>query len=284
MGITKSSDLNGLFNNIYERAVFVAREANVMVELVTNYSENETFAPRKLATRASITAEAVNDGTDYSNPTTNGRTLVGTLTPGEVIAQVVLTDVDIANDPDNAYEDASMDLGAAIATKIDTDLVGVFASFSTDKGTGAGSAATLASVAAGIAVVRAAKAINPINVVLHPYQWHDIWTALGQPTSNQAFLGEVANQALRDYFVGSWLNVNWFVSTNITVDGSDDAVGGIFNPQAIAFDSRKSPTLEPERDASLRAWELNMVAGYATGLGPRPTFGVKYTSDASVPS
>lgn len=111
----------------------------------------------------------------------------------------------------------------------------------------------------------------------------DIWVELGQPASNKAFLGDVANQALKDFFVGSFLNMNWFVNANISVDGSDDAISGIFNPGALAFDSRKAPTLEPERDASLRAWELNMVGGWAHGVR-RPTFGVKYTADAATPS
>ena len=283
MGITTSSDLNGLYNAIYERAAFVAREMNLMVNLVSNYSDT-TFHARKLTSRPSLTAETATEGVDYSNPQDFGRTLVSTLTPAEAIAQAILTDVDVKNDPDNAMMDASQELGAAIATKIDVDLTGVFASFTTDKGPGASQSATLAKVAAGIAVVRANHATTPIYVVLHPYQWHDIWTALGQPAATYSLLGEVANQALREYFVGQWLGVNWFTSANIAVDGSDDAVGGIFNPQAIAFDGRQEPTLEPERDASLRATELNMVAGYAVGLGKQPSMGVKYTSDASVPS
>lgn len=285
MAITTSSDLNSLFSDIYERAIFVAREMNLMVNLVSNYSANN-FYTRHLKTRPQLTAESVTEGIDYSNAQTFGATAVGTLTPGEKIVQVVLTDIDVLNDPDGAIQDASQEMGAAIATKIDTDLVSVFGSFATDKGPGAGSAATLASVAAAVSLLRTRHATQDglINVVLHPYHWHDIWVLLGQPAANQAILGDVANAALRDYFVGRWLGVNWFTSANITVDGSDDAVSGIFTQSAIAFDGRISPYLERERDASLRAWELNMVAGYAYGLGKQPTFGVKYTADASVPS
>ena len=77
--------------------------------------------------------------------------------------------------------------------------------------------------------------------------------------------------------------VNWYTSANITVDGSDDAISAVFNPQALAFDSRISPYMETERDASLRATELNIVAGYATGI-IRQEFAVKYTADATEPS
>ncbi len=97
------------------------------------------------------------------------------------------------------------------------------------------------------------------------------------------FLGELANKALKDFFVGQWININWFVNANIAVDSSTDAVSGVFNSQAIGFDVRKAPILEPERDASLRAWELNMSAGYGYGV-IRNTFGVKFTADATEPS
>lgn len=282
MATTTTADLNGLFNSIYERSLFVARELNLMINLVSTYSDN-TFHTRTFTQRPEVTAETVAEGTDYASPTTFGKSSIGSLTPSEVIDQVIITDVSIMNDPDNTVADASQEMGEAIATKIDTDLVGVFASFSTDCGPGAGSAATISDVAAGISILRNRKAIG-VNVVLHPYQWHDIWVLLGQPTANQALLGDVANEALRQFFLGNWLGANWYVSSNISVDGNADAVGGVFNARSIAFDSRIAPRMEPERDASLRAWELNMVAGYAVGLGNRPTYGLKYTSDATEPT
>ena len=282
MAITTVSALNSLFNTIYEDALFVARENNIMTNLVTRYSATG-WMNRNISTRPEISAVGVADGVDFAAPTTFGRTTLSTLTPGEVIAQVVLTDQDIDTDPDDARRDSATELGNAIATKIDTDLTSAFTSFSTDKGDGAGNSATIANFAAAIAVLRNAKAPNPVYIVCHPYHWHDIWTELGQPGANQALLGDVANQALRDYFVGRWINVLWFTNANIAVDASDDAVSGVFNPGALAFDSRRAPRLEPERDASQRAWELNMTAGYAFGVR-RDTFGVKFTADAAEPS
>lgn len=282
MAITQLTSLNSLFNTLYEDALFVAREANIMTNLVTSYSATG-WMNRVIPTRPQISAVGVADGVDFASPTTFGRTTMATLTPGEVIAQVVLTDQDIDTDPDDARRDAAIELGNAVATKIDTDLVGDFSSFTTDVGPGAGQSATISDFAAGIAILRNAKAPNPIYVVAHPFHWHDVWILLGQPGANQALLGDVANQALRDYFVGRWVNVLWFTNANIAIDGNDDAISGLFNPGALAFDSRRAPRLEPERDASLRAWELNMTAGYAHGVR-RDTFGVKYTADATTPT
>jgi hypothetical protein len=281
MAITKSSDLNSLFNSIYEDSIFVAREQNVMTNLVFNYSATGWMA-RVIPQRASITAQAVAEGVDFSNPTTFSKSTLATLTPGEKMCQVLLTDIDIETDPENARTDAATEMGGAIATKIDKDLITLFASFSTDKGPGAGQTATLAKFAAAISVLRQNLVPNPIKIVLHPYCWHDIFIELGQPAATKVLLGDVANEALRSFFVGDWLLADWFVSANIIASGTD-AVSGIFNPQALAFDSRKPPTMEAERDASLRAWELNMVAGYAYGVR-RSTFGVKYTSDVTEPT
>jgi len=282
MAVSTKASMNSLFNSIFEDALFVARERNLMTNLVRVYNA-AGYAPRKISTYPAFTAGSVAEGVDYANAQEFTKTLLATLTPGEVMAQSILTDVRRETDPQDAFKDAADELGNAIATKIDTDLVGTFSSFTTDVGPGAGQPATLAKIAAGISILRNNKAPSPIYVVLHPFHWHDIWSQLGQPTANQAFLGDTANQAMREFYVGSFLGAQWFLNANIPVDGSDDAVSAIFNPQAIAFDSRKAPTLEPERDASLRAWELNMVAGYAYGI-QRPTFGVKYTADASTPS
>lgn len=284
MAITTTADLNGLYNEIYERAIFVLRESNLMVQLVSNYSANN-FYTRNMTTRGQFSVETVTEGVDYANAQSFGKTLVGTLTPQERMIQAVITDIEIMNDPDNTVADASQEMGAGMAAKVDTDLLGVFASFSTDIGS-AGSSATISKIAAGISVLQTRQALQDgvINVVLHPYAWHDIWVLLGQPVVSQSFLGDLANQALKDYFVGSWLNARWFTSANISVDANDDAVNGIFTQSSIAFDSRISPYIETERDSSLRATEFNMVSAYGVGLGKRPLFGVKYTTDCSVPS
>ena len=281
MSYSKISDLNSLFNLIYEDALFIARENNIMTRLVTNYSARG-WMDRKLSIYPEIVAETVAEAEDFANPTTFNKTLLATFTPAEIMSQVVLTDRRIETDPDDARRDASLELGNSISTKIDKDILGNFSSFAAGVGS-AGSALTLDNCAAALSKLRNANAPNPIYIVLHPYGWHDIWNELGTPAATYAFQGELANEALRSFFVGSWLSISWFTSANISVDASDDAVGAMFNPQALGFDSRKAPLMEPERDASLRAWELNISAGYAHGLR-RDAFGQSITHDATAPA
>lgn len=281
MAITKIEDLNSLYNYIFEDALFVARETNLMTNLVRNFSA-DGFMARKVGIRPEISAEAKAEGVDFQNPTTFGQTLEATLTPSMVMAQVLLTDEAVDTDPSNARQDAAQELGSAIATKIDKDLLALFSSFSTGKGTAANSL-SIAKCAAAMSVLRNAKAGNPLYFVLHPYGWADIWTELGQPAATYSFLGDTANQALRDYYVGNWVNATWFISANITADANDDAYSAVFNPNALGFDSRQAPTLEPERDASRKATELNMSAGYAVGV-VRSTFGVYLLHDVTEPT
>lgn len=283
MAVTQLSDLNGLFNMIYDRALFVARERNLMTGLVNNRSA-KGWMNRVVPIRPAIAAVTVDETEDFSSPTTFGRSTKATLTPAEIIAQVVLTDRDMETDPESAVGDASVELGASIATKIDVDLVTLFDSFTADKGDGAGNAATLENISAGVALLgnNKARQYGGINIVLHPYHWHDIWLELGKPSTN--FVArDFANEAMRDYYVSELLASRWYVSTNIPIDGSTDAVSGLFVQSALMLDTRRAMRMETERDGSARAYELNVTAGYAVGV-VRQEFGVGFTADATEPA
>jgi hypothetical protein len=281
MAISKVSALNGLFSQIYEDAIFVARETNLMSALVTGYTA-QGMATRYVPIYPSLTAQETSEGVDFSNATLWDKAQQMTLSPKIIKTQIIVTDERLMTDPDGARNDAAIEMGGAISTKIDEDLCALFSNFTTDKGA-AGSALTIRRCAAGIAVLRNNKVRGRFSVVLHPFGWHSVWVELGQPTVNQAFLGEVANQAMRDYSVGNFLAAQWYTDANISIDGSDDAVSAVFSNEALALDTRTPPEMEPERDASLPGWELNGRARYAVGTR-RPTFGVKLTHDATEPS
>jgi hypothetical protein len=175
-----------------------------------------------------------------------------------------------------------MALGMAIATTLDQDLTGLFSGFANGKGT-AGSALTIGHCAAAVASVRYNYGVGDCNVVVNPYQWHQIWKLLGQPVANQAFLGEAANEALRNYFKGDLVDARWFSTRNVQTNGSDDAYGAAFVREALAFDVRDPMTLRTQRDESARLTELNMHTGYAYGE-LRDAMGCYILSDASAPT
>jgi hypothetical protein len=283
MATTKVSDLNSLFAEIYEDAIYVARERALMPSLVTNYVARG-MQDRNLGIYPTITAQTKAEGVDYATPTTFTKTSKMAITPAVAMAQVILTDERINTDPDDAQRDAAQEMGNALATKIDTDLCDLFNDLTTNTGKGtANSSVTIKMAAAAIAVLRNAMAPNPLYAVLHPYHWFDLWVELGNPAATYDFLGETANQAMRDYAVGAWIGAQWFQDANIDVDADDDAYSGFFHREALALDTREAISAETERDASKKAWEINMSAAYGVGVR-RAEWGVYLLGDATTPT
>ena len=92
------------------------------------------------------------------------------------------------------------------------------------------------------------------------------------------------DEIMRKFYVANVAGLDGiFVSANVETSGGTGAYGAVFNPNAIGFDVRSGITLEPERDASKRAWELNMTALYATGA-IRPLWGVQILHDITAPT
>lgn len=280
-GVTGTANISGYFNAILEDAVFVAREDSLMPALVTPFSA-AGWADRKLSIYPQISAQTIGETEDLTTPTVFGKSSLATLAPIEIGAQAILTDREMETDPQNARASASTELGGAMSDKIETDLVTLFSSFTTNTVGTAGSSFYLHQVAAMIARLRNAKARGPFSVVLHPYHWYDVWTEIGKP-STSVVASNAANAAMSDYFVANLVNAQWYQHALIPIDSSTDAVSGVFNREALALDTRRSPRLEPERDASARAWELNITAGYAAGVR-RNAFGAALTADATAPA
>lgn len=284
MTVSKVSDLNSLYNLIYNAALMTLREENIMVSngLVTYY-EGEGYADRKVPAYSSATVAVKPEGVDYTGSTVFSKSNLATLTPAVHMAQFLLTDEMVKTESvDNIVDKATTELAASIAEDVDENLVDTFTSFTTGVGS-ANSSLTLGIVGAAIARLRQAKVRGMTTVCLHPYGWHDIWTALGQPPATYSFLGETATEALRRYFVSNLQGATWITNANIDVDSSDDAIGLVFGKEALAFDLREAYALETERDASRKAVEYNASMGYAYGM-LRDAAGIKVTHDATAPT
>lgn len=275
------AELNSYFNNIYEDAVFVVREQNLMTRLVRTYTNGRGDQTRTLTTYNEITPSTVAETEDYSNPTAFEKSLVSTLTPAEVMSQVLLTDRRIETDPQNARDDAARELGMGHATALDENLASNFASFTAGTVGASGSTMIWGYFYAAHSILRANKVPGPYVCVMHPYHWHDLaGDVAGGATATNA--PDFQDQVMRDWFVRRVAGVDIFVSANVSTSGSD-AYSGMFSRDAIAFDLRRDFRLEPERDASARAWELNATMLYAHGVW-RPAFGVTILADATTPA
>jgi N4-gp56 family major capsid protein len=261
MAATTSTTLDDLFANIIAAARFTAEEESLMMGLVTMYNiGDEAGKTIQVPKYPAVTAADLTEGTDMSSSTVSTSSV--SITVGEVGAQVVLTDV-AAMGSSNPAEELGTVLGNSIATKIDTDLIALFDGFSTALG-GAGTEITVADIFKAAATLRNAKAQGDIFAVVHPFQAYQLKANLTNTFANPNG-GTAQNTAMVNSYVGTIAGVDIYESSNITVDGSDDAKGAVFSREAMAIAMKRDFQIETQRDASLRAFELNATAVYGVG-------------------
>lgn len=287
--INTAADITTYIPTVYEDAMFVAREAAQVAPLITIFNDRQGIASRSSSEYSTATMNVVGESDDLASQAFTPSVL-STLTPTEKAAQFLLTDSRIESDPwDVIRADAARELGFAISDKIETDIVGNFSSLTGGTVGAAGSTMTWSYLAAAVARLRGNKVPGPYYAVLHPYQAHDLAVEAGNMAlaTNMVNGPDTGDRALQGGILtglGAPLGLSGMVmSANISADASDDVYGGVFNPMALALDVRRAPRLEPERDASRRATELNLSAVYAHGVW-RPAYGIAVLSDASTPS
>ena len=275
MAATTSSTLDDLFVNIIAQARFTAEEQSLMMGLVTQYNIGAQAGKTiQVPKYPAIAAADLTEGTDMTSTTVSTSSV--SLTVGEVGAQVLLTDL-AAMGAGNPAEELGTVLGNAIATKIDTDLIALFDGFSGSIGT-AGAEITVADLFKAAATLRANKVTGVINAVVHPYQAYQLKANLTNTFANPNG-GDLQNEAMRNGYVGTIAGINVYESANVAIDVNDDAKGAVFAPEALAIAMKRDFQIEPQRDESLRAFELNATAVYGVAELD-DAFGVELLSDA----
>ena len=277
MAATTSTTLDDLFVNIIAQARFTAEEQSLMMGLVTQYNiGSQSGKTIQIPKYPAISAADLTEGTDLSSTTVSTSSV--SVTVGEVGAQVVLTDLATMGAGNPAVELGTV-LGNAIATKMDKDLLALFTGFSSGLGS-AGAEITVADLFKAAATLRANKVTGAISAVVHPFVAYQLKAGLTNTFANPNG-GDSQNEAMRNAYVGQLAGMNVYESANITIDGDGDSIGAVFAPEALAIALKKDFNIEPQRDASLRAFELNATAVYGVGELD-DTFGVKMTFDTAL--
>ena len=277
MAATTSTTLDDLFVNIIAQARFTAEEQSLMMGLVTRYDIGADAGKTiQVPKYPAIAAADLNEGTDMSSTTVSTSSV--TVTVGEVGAQVVLTDV-AAMGAGNPAEELGTVLGNSIATKMDQDLIALFDGFSSSLGAAA-QEITVADLFKAAATLRSNKVTGPMYAVVHPFQAYQLKANLTNTFANPNG-GDAQNTAMVNAYVGTIAGIDVYESANVTVDGNDDAKGAVFAPEALAIAMKRDFQIEPQRDASLRAFELNATAVYGVGELD-DTFGVEMLFDSAL--
>jgi len=275
MAATTSTTLDDLFVNIIAQARFTAEEQSLMMGLVTQYNiGSEAGKTIQVPKYPAIAAADLTEGTDMDSTTVSTTSVA--VSVGEVGAQVLLTDMAAYGAGNPAVELGTV-LGNAIATKMDQDLLALFSGFTAAFGA-AGQEITVADLFKAAATLRANKVTGVINAVVHPYQAYALKANLTNTFANPNG-GDSQNEAMRNGYVGTIAGINVYESANVSIDGAGDSIGAVFAPEAIAIAIKKDFGIEAERDASLRAFELNATAVYGVGELD-DSFGVKMTFDS----
>ena len=275
MAATTSISLDDLFVNIIAQARFTAEEQSLMMGLVTQYNIGAQAGKTiQVPKYPAIAAADLTEGTDMSSTTVSTSSV--SVTVGEVGAQVLLTDL-AAMGAGNPADELGTVLGNAIATKIDKDLIALFDGFSGSIGA-AGAEISVADLFKAAATLRANKVTGVINAVVHPYQAYALKANLTNTFANPNG-GDLQNEAMRNGYVGTIAGINVYESANVEIDGAGDAKGAVFAPDALAIAIKRDFNIEPQRDASNRAFELNATAIYGVGELD-DSFGVEMLSDA----
>ena len=277
MAATTSTTLDDLFANIIAQARFTAEEESLMLGLVTQYNiGDEAGKTIQVPKYPAITAADLTEGTDMSSTTVSTSSV--SITVGEVGAQVVLTDL-AAMGAGNPAEELGTVLGNSIATKMDVDLIALFDGFSTALGA-AGQEITVADLFKAAATLRNNKAQGDIFAVVNPFQAYQLKANLTNTFANPNG-GDAQNTAMVNAYVGTIAGIDIYESSNVTVDGSGDAKGAVFSREALAIAMKRDFQIEAQRDASLRAFELNATAIYGVGELD-DTYGCEMLFDASI--
>ena len=283
--LTTLNDLTLAAAVLEQAIVDFARAEAVMRGLVSSHSLAGKMSKAAVIPKwATLSAAALTEGTDMNNTTlsTDGVTL----TAAENGVRVDITDMvlNFAGGDMTAY---ARQCGLAIADKWDTDLCALSSGFSTAVGS-TGVELTLDILHTAIYQLEAAKAPKGYAFVLHPRQVLDVRTLIAGASGSTATFFANPNNATdvsvkQGAMVGAFMGVPIYQDANIpTANAAADYLGMLISVGAaigevVGYEAK----VEFQRDASLRATEINAVACYGVGEVV-DTYGVGILSKAAL--
>lgn len=291
-GTASWSDISGTINFIHDSALAVARMANLLLPTVTTFSGSGMFDRKQWEWNSAAFSEHTEE-TDEASQLFD-KDLLSTLSPKNYHARIDLTDERVASDPDGVRAAAALELGSAAAKHIDTSIASLFGTAASWGGTiGPANAGTATNGTISWRAITKAYALltnqgipagAPIYCALHPYQWEVLLSSSSIAAATVAVAPGFQDRMTQANFfqVPGAYGITFVVTNAMTVSGTA-SYGLLYTPQALAVDTRKGFSIEPERDASKQAWELNASMWYAYGVR-RPAFGVLLRHQCATPS
>lgn len=211
-----------------------------------------------------LNAGDLTEAVDMSNTAVNTASAV--VTADEAGIMITVTDLLLNGAGLGGLEPFALELGKALANKIDVDILVEAANFVNSVGT-SGQNMTEANFLSAIYALELGGAKGPFVAVLHPYQVSNLRTAIaattgavwGGPSAPAAELGALGSL----YGVDIVQSMNC-ASVNVNADrqGVMMPIGGSFG---LAYVLKTGAKTEFQRDASMRATEIIVTAVYGQG-------------------
>ena len=271
MAITTDQVLADTVPTVLEKARFTAQFKAVMASLCWNIKKALHDGKNvNVPYFGTVTANSLVEGVDMADSEAMEDTLV-TITPAEVGCKIILTDKLVRDNNEDIKGAAGRILGDAMEYKRDYDLIEQLDDATNTLGVGGtasmGQLAAARAILAGNAVSAGGPAPMPYACVMHPFVTLDLVDVLTPVVANTQIVGSigVGDDILRNYTIGRLFGMPVIEDGNIptaTCKGGCFATG---EGGALILATADEWSIEPERDASLRATELNIVGEYGVG-------------------
>lgn len=283
MPVTTKSSIDQAVERFLAQSRYTLQErAGIVRSTITVETLPENEGPSvNIPKYGQVSTYALTEGVDMTQAQEITDTLM-TITPAEFGAQVVLSDMMMMTVRDSFFEVASNILRDSYDRQQDQTLCDDMDNYSIALGS-AGTALTIGHLFAAVAAIsdagRAADSTAGRGGEIAPRPYHGVFSPPQIHSLNKTLVGgygaagatsitpetERARANMGSFSIPG-LDLTVHVDTNFLKDSSDDIKGGVYSPQAqILVELGGGPSVEKERDASLRSWELNYVGRWARG-------------------
>jgi hypothetical protein len=250
-GYTTTSSLADSLDDVRSSARIVREYEGVMPQLVSKETLGEGIGLSwQEITYNALTAQAVTETTDLDNPQQITDSLL-TITPTVVGIETFVTDRVRARINKKGFSKIGSLAQNAIQRKKDEDGLTLLASGTTTCEPGAGNTLTSGFIAAAsynITSNATEPGVKPIRCVLHGFQMKDLFDELVAGVGTYVVPDGVTARVFSNKFDLPIAGCEIYEDGNIAIDGSDDAIGGVFAQEGIVLVQGRAPRVVSVRN------------------------------------
>ena len=263
--IPTSGELENAQRILLVETRYSEEHSHPMINLVDHFRLSQGEKTLTVPKVGRMTASDLVVGVDMVDSEDIGMTTVD-LTTAEVGLKVILADKLVRQANDRIMAVVGRQMGDGMSRKMDRDIIALFSALNGGTAYGADNANfTARNAAACIATAKASRFGNPLFAVHHPNAIFALASSLAPigSTASVAVPQGPSAELLRDFYKVTLNQVPFYEDGEIEViSGVDSAYGVLARKSAMAVLTSLEAGMEPQRDASLRANEMNLVGDY----------------------